>query len=374
MIMEKAWAKLHGSYDATEAGNTADTLNYLCGGMVNSIDFGGEDRTLAFEALRSQLMDGQASRQFVLEGNEHLKRTRAAAFFSCSPYANSRSQLAQLRSVGLVYEHAYAVLDAVVLPNGVKLLQLRNPLGNKDFKGDWGDNDPRWTDELRAATRRPGGGKQDDGTFVMTLEDFARYFDSVGVCDPSPLLKEDTTGDGMGDRAHLTSVRLASGYSSWSGGQVATCTVPSSDKPQEIFVTVFQRDKRGTENEYNEVMVGLQGVDGHRGWHYPSKLSSKIEFERPDITYYTNRRCRSATVTLQPGQTQFQLCTRALRMTAQYVGDRNQAVKQNVWVSLATPGACEVTVREEEGGSMLPYVSGGAVCVCCALGLAAAGK
>ena len=121
-------------------------------------------------------------------------------------------------------------------------------------------------------------------------------------------------------------------------------------------------------------MVGLQGADGHSGWHYPSKLSSKVEIERPDITYYHNVRCTSATVMLQPGQTQFQLCTRALRMTAQYVGDRNQAVKQNVWVSLATPGACEVTVREEEGGSMLPYVSGGAVCVCCALGLAAAGK
>ena len=34
MISEKAWSKLHMSYEATAAGDTADATNYLTGGFV----------------------------------------------------------------------------------------------------------------------------------------------------------------------------------------------------------------------------------------------------------------------------------------------------------------------------------------------------
>ena len=37
MVFEKAWAKLHGSYEATAGGQTCDALNYLCGGIVRHI-------------------------------------------------------------------------------------------------------------------------------------------------------------------------------------------------------------------------------------------------------------------------------------------------------------------------------------------------
>ena len=37
-VFEKAWAKLHGSYEATAAGQTGDTLNYLTGGLVSHIE------------------------------------------------------------------------------------------------------------------------------------------------------------------------------------------------------------------------------------------------------------------------------------------------------------------------------------------------
>jgi hypothetical protein len=37
LIFEKAWAKLHGSYEATAGGLTCDTLNYLCGGLTRHI-------------------------------------------------------------------------------------------------------------------------------------------------------------------------------------------------------------------------------------------------------------------------------------------------------------------------------------------------
>lgn len=38
-LFEKAWAKLHGSYQAIEGGDTADTIAYLTGGRCTRIDF-----------------------------------------------------------------------------------------------------------------------------------------------------------------------------------------------------------------------------------------------------------------------------------------------------------------------------------------------
>lgn len=37
-MFEKAWAKLHGSYEATASGQTGDTLNYLTGGLVSHVE------------------------------------------------------------------------------------------------------------------------------------------------------------------------------------------------------------------------------------------------------------------------------------------------------------------------------------------------
>ena len=37
MIFEKAWAKLHLSYEATAGGNTGDAFSYLSGGIIASV-------------------------------------------------------------------------------------------------------------------------------------------------------------------------------------------------------------------------------------------------------------------------------------------------------------------------------------------------
>jgi hypothetical protein len=52
-VFEKAWAKLHGSYEATAAGQTGDTLNYLTGGLVSHIEIvdDNEHGTVRYSAL-----------------------------------------------------------------------------------------------------------------------------------------------------------------------------------------------------------------------------------------------------------------------------------------------------------------------------------
>ena len=45
---------------------------------------------------------------------------------------------------GLVLGHAYSILDVRVYL-GQKLIQLRNPWGETEWKGEWSDQSDQWT-------------------------------------------------------------------------------------------------------------------------------------------------------------------------------------------------------------------------------------
>merc|ERR1711916_393231 len=57
--------------------------------------------------------------------------------------------------------------------NGVKLIQARNPWGEREWKGDWSDSSPLWTAELK---KELDWENKDDGIFWMSLEDFVDQF------------------------------------------------------------------------------------------------------------------------------------------------------------------------------------------------------
>jgi len=54
---------------------------------------------------------------------------------------------------GLQNNHAYTILDAIVLTkDGLpyqKLLKMRNPWGNEAYTGPWSDGYEGWTPDLR---------------------------------------------------------------------------------------------------------------------------------------------------------------------------------------------------------------------------------
>ena len=88
LIMEKAWAKLHGSYQRIEAGNAANVMHDLTGAPAETIDI--EDETM-FDRL--------------LEGEK--KNYIMAA--SCG---TNETSLAALEKLGLIGGHAYGLLSA----------------------------------------------------------------------------------------------------------------------------------------------------------------------------------------------------------------------------------------------------------------------
>jgi hypothetical protein len=108
-----------------------------------------------------------------------------------------------LEDEGLVAGHAYSVIQAkevteskkvslagmnVALDMGmsgkakVRLVQLRNPWGTFEWKGDWSDKSPLWKQHPHIQ-KEVKFEDLDDGAFWMTFEDFSKYYTRVNVCD-----------------------------------------------------------------------------------------------------------------------------------------------------------------------------------------------
>lgn len=72
--------------------------------------------------------------------------------------------------------HAYTLLNADVLNfNGqqFRLIQLRNPWGKGEYKGQWSDHDPNWNNVDPNEKRRLGFNlDKDDGIFFMPFDNF----------------------------------------------------------------------------------------------------------------------------------------------------------------------------------------------------------
>ena len=66
---------------------------------------------------------------------------------------------------GIVSGHAYTVIS-VHEAEGIKLMRVRNPWGKHEWKGDYSDHSPLWTESLK---KELGWIDKDDGMFFMTF-------------------------------------------------------------------------------------------------------------------------------------------------------------------------------------------------------------
>ena len=159
LLLEKAWAKLHNSYEKIELGLTKDVLRDLTGAPC--MVFTTDDPN-AWE----KLLDA--------ESNKYLLTASAG---------NTKSSQSLIEQMGLIGQHAYAILDVQhveTLTGAVRLLKMRNPWGNGEWAGDWSDSSSLWTEDLRKKLRV--GQAADDGLFWISFEDFAVYFSFITIC------------------------------------------------------------------------------------------------------------------------------------------------------------------------------------------------
>ncbi|KNC54730.1 calpain B [Thecamonas trahens ATCC 50062] len=163
-ILEKAYAKLHGSFEAIEGGSTVDALVDLTGGSGEKWHFDHED--VAARITSGKLFD------------DIVDMIDAGDMLGCA-IARAGAGIEEDQGNGLLASHAYGILDALTTSAGHRLLLIRNPWGSTEWSGAWADGSPEWTPEM---LEELGHEFADDGSFYMAYEDFTTNFNKLYAC------------------------------------------------------------------------------------------------------------------------------------------------------------------------------------------------
>ncbi|KAJ4364569.1 hypothetical protein N0V83_009165 [Neocucurbitaria cava] len=190
-LLEKAYAKVHGDYDAIAGGFSGEAVEDLTGGVTTKIL---TDRVLSKERLWKELL--QVNKQFL--------------FSASSPCAYGDDSDARR---GLALSHAYSVIKAVDAEGEDgkehKLVLIRNPWGKRanasmgEWTGPWADGSREWTPYWLEKLDHKFG---DDGLFWMSYEDLLKRFD---LLDRTRLFDEGWT---VVQRWASVSVAWVTGY------------------------------------------------------------------------------------------------------------------------------------------------------------------
>lgn len=190
LLLEKAFAKMLGSYTALSGGNCCSAFRAFTG--ENSYVWArseGETARVDGEWKKMQLAEGEDYFQYQpgLEERRDAENLweevrgydRQSFLIACSMRAKHGQE--HLREDGLVEAHAYSLLHAVDV-EGQRLVFLRNPWGNdKRWNGRWCDGDEAW-DRFPSLRKRLRPKFRSDGAFWMAWVDFQASFDFVFVC------------------------------------------------------------------------------------------------------------------------------------------------------------------------------------------------
>ncbi|XP_076841098.1 calpain-2 catalytic subunit-like [Brachyhypopomus gauderio] len=180
-LLEKAYAKLNGCYEALSGGLPTEAAVDFTGGIT------------AVHNLR------EASPDLFVTIQEAL---RTGSVLCCTiPDSNQE----EVTSMKLVKGHAYSVTGAEEVHRGaasrfscgflrlcqqsrltlIQLIRIRNPWGMVEWKGPWSDGSPEWNEicwKDRARLRH----KAEDGEFWMSFSDFLGHYKCLEICNLSP--------------------------------------------------------------------------------------------------------------------------------------------------------------------------------------------
>uniref|UniRef100_H3CDE3 Calpain-3 n=1 Tax=Tetraodon nigroviridis TaxID=99883 RepID=H3CDE3_TETNG len=196
-LLEKAYAKLHGSYEALKGGNTLEAMEDFTGGVTEFFELSEPPKEL-YSIMRKALERG--------------------SLMGCSIDILSVSELETRTEQGLVKGHAYSITglaecdEAGKKSSKVRLIRLRNPWGIVLWKGPWSPNSTEWSTVSIADKENLKKQTVESSEFWMSFSDFQRNFTKLEMCNLTP----DTL---QGDERHSWTVSVNQGR--WVRGSSA---------------------------------------------------------------------------------------------------------------------------------------------------------
>ncbi len=172
-LLEKAYAKLYGSYMSLESGQTYDALIDMSAGIQESID------------IQKMASSNQTDQLWTLLERSYQKN----AIMCCSILPDPSIKEARL-SNGLVKGHAFTLTSVALVDldgSTERVVRVRNPWGDSvEWNGDWSDRSEKWdrlSEELKSKIEYA---PEADGEFWMGFADFVVNFDTVQMCHLNP--------------------------------------------------------------------------------------------------------------------------------------------------------------------------------------------
>uniref|UniRef100_A0A6Q2XK05 Calpain 1, (mu/I) large subunit b n=1 Tax=Esox lucius TaxID=8010 RepID=A0A6Q2XK05_ESOLU len=161
-LIEKAYAKLNGSYEALSGGSTTEGFEDFTGGVAEMFELRKAPKDLYW-------IIGKA-----------LKR---GSLMGCSIDITSAFDMEAVTFKKLVKGHAYSITGLKEVSQGEKkLIRIRNPWGQVEWTGAWSDKSPEWN-AIDPSERENMHSQMEDGEFWMSFQEFLRQFSRLEICN-----------------------------------------------------------------------------------------------------------------------------------------------------------------------------------------------
>uniref|UniRef100_A0A3Q3QHL1 Calpain 9 n=1 Tax=Monopterus albus TaxID=43700 RepID=A0A3Q3QHL1_MONAL len=235
-LLEKAYAKLNGSYEALKGGSTLEAMEDFTGGVGEMYETKNSPSNL-FTIMKKALDRG--------------------SMMGCSIDITSSAESEAKTTTGLVKGHAYSItgLEEVSFRGQtVQLVRIRNPWGQVEWNGPWSDGSREWDYIGKADKDRLQQISSDDGEFWMEFGDFKKNYDKVELCNMTP-------DDMASDRKHQWEVNMMEG--NWIRGSTAGgCRNFIGDYTR--FSSLFKLNLKETDDDDHQCSVVIALMQKNR--------------------------------------------------------------------------------------------------------------
>uniref|UniRef100_A0A3B3HTV9 Calpain-3 n=1 Tax=Oryzias latipes TaxID=8090 RepID=A0A3B3HTV9_ORYLA len=296
-LLEKAYAKLHGSYEALKGGNTTEAMEDFTGGVTEFYEMKEAPKEL-YKTMKKALERG--------------------SLMGCSIDSLVPARFETRTTTGLVKGHAYSVTAVDEQKESkVRLVRLRNPWGQVEWNGPWSDNSKEWATLSKAEKEKLQHQSAEDGEFWMSFEDFKKNYTKIEICNLTPDTLED-------DKIHKWTVSVNEGRwlrgcsaggcrnypdTFWTNPQYRLRLLEEDDDPDDnevacTFVVSLMQKNRRRERKMgaNLFTIGFSIYEMHGNKQHLQKDFFLLNSSKARSKSYINLREVTQRFRLSPGE------------------------------------------------------------------------